>query len=65
MKCLECEEGECFKIKEDYHTFIGDKDVVVRDIEVLICDSCGDKILGEEANNKIDEAIKEYHLKED
>ena len=65
MKCFECEEGEYFKTKEDYHTFIGDKDVFVKDIEVLICDSCGDKILGEEANNKIDKATKEYHLKED
>lgn len=64
MKCFECEHGEYFKIKEDYHTFIGGgKDVVVRDIEVLICDSCGSKALGDKANKKIDKAIEEYRTK--
>jgi YgiT-type zinc finger domain-containing protein len=63
LDCFECKNGSYVEIKEDYHAFIADKDVVIRDIEVLICNYCKDKILGDEANNKIDKFIEEYRMK--
>lgn len=59
MKCFECEE-EYVKLKEEYHTLIEQLHVVVPDVDVLYCPNCGDKIIGNETNNKIDKAVQEY-----
>ena len=56
MKCFECEK-EYVKLKEEYHTLIEQLHVVVPDVEVLYCPNCGDKIIGNETNNKIDKAV--------
>ena len=61
MKCFEC-EGEYVKLNEEYYTLIEQLHVVVLDVEVLYCSNCGDKIIGNETNNKIDKTVREYRI---
>jgi hypothetical protein len=56
MKCFEC-DGEYEKVAQGYecHTSNGNK-ITVSNVEVLTCNSCGDKVLDNDALVQIDKA---------
>ncbi|MEX2579680.1 MAG: type II TA system antitoxin MqsA family protein [Verrucomicrobiales bacterium] len=55
IPCFECESGELKPTLQDYaskHPKLGE--FTVPDVPVLVCDQCGDTVIGEEGNAKID-----------
>lgn len=55
MKCQKCTEGQYKKVIDDYeadYLYIGK--FIVRNLELLKCDNCGDILLPIEAARKID-----------
>lgn len=55
MPCFECDEGMLQPVLEDYathHPKLGD--IVIPDVPVLRCDQCGDEVIGQEGNARID-----------
>ena len=54
--CFECDKGVLQKVVEDYrsdHPKLGEFEVP--DVTFLVCDHCGDRLLGNEGNAKIDQ----------
>ena len=55
IPCFECEEGKLLPVLEDYitaHPKLGT--VTIPDVPLLRCDSCGDTVIGDAGNNRID-----------
>jgi YgiT-type zinc finger domain-containing protein len=55
MQCFEC-DGQYDKILEVYESDTKYGRLIVTDIEALVCNSCGDRVYGDAAFMKIDEA---------
>jgi HTH-type transcriptional regulator/antitoxin HigA len=55
IPCFECEEGILLPVMED-HTTVHPKlgTITIPDVPMLRCDSCGDTVIGDDGNNRID-----------
>jgi putative zinc finger/helix-turn-helix YgiT family protein len=55
LPCFECAKGQLLPIREDYATLLpSGRKVTVPDVAMLRCDHCGDTVIGDEGNQKID-----------
>jgi HTH-type transcriptional regulator/antitoxin HigA len=55
LPCFECEEGRLQSTIEDYTTYHPSRgEMVVPDVPMLRCDRCGELVIGDEGNRKID-----------
>ena len=55
LACFECEAGRLRAICEDYRTKLpSGLEVTVANVPMLRCESCGDKVICDEGNRKID-----------
>lgn len=58
VRCFECESGKLIPIRTNYeteHPKLGK--VIIPDVTVLVCEQCGDRVLGDEGNRRIDEFL--------
>lgn len=55
FQCFECISGKYNKVVKDFVSLTPDGELVVPDIEFLVCDTCGDECLASEPSKKIDE----------
>ena len=64
MNCYQCLSGVYTPIKEDYRTAMKDgRILVVPDVEVLTCTSCGDECIDAINHKKIDDARLKFKQK--
>ena len=55
LPCFECEEGRLEPVLEDYTTSHPSRgEIVVPAVPMLRCDRCGDTVIGDDGNRKID-----------
>ena len=53
--CFECETGRLRTVYEDYRTTLpSGAEVMVPNVPMLRCDCCGDTVIGDDGNQKID-----------
>lgn len=55
IPCFECEDGTLQPVSQDYtsrHPRLGE--VIIPAVPMLRCDKCGDTVLGDEGNQRID-----------
>jgi YgiT-type zinc finger domain-containing protein len=62
LKCYECIDGTYVPIKQDWHAIVKDGYIVVPDIEVLTCKSCGAECFDPENSRKVDQARANFRV---
>lgn len=59
--CIDCKDGKYDIITEDYNTInINRKEIVVKNVELLKCDSCGQILIPAKSSKKISEYEKNF-----
>ncbi|PXA05533.1 hypothetical protein DDZ13_01280 [Coraliomargarita sinensis] len=59
IPCFECESGHLHPIKKDYTTSLeGHPEITIKSVPMLCCDQCGDVVLGDEGNRKIETQLR-------
>jgi putative zinc finger/helix-turn-helix YgiT family protein len=61
-KCPKCHERKVVRVKEDYCAVLEHDgityNIVVPDLELLKCEACGNIVLDDAANEKLDDALR-------